>query len=198
VACYAWYYPYDAWWYLRFLLPAFPALFIFVAMVLVAIAGRVTRLGSFLVVAPVLALILWHHATFLSARGGFAFRENERKVPAIGEYIAAHLPENASLLSDNFSGSIRYYSGRLTVRFDLIPPDQLGQALSDLQRIGFHPYIVVNDWEQEAFRRRFAAYTPIGALDWPPVAWLQHSTRVFIYDPADRGKSQTPNPTIIH
>ena len=31
LACYLWYLPFDAWWFLRFLLPAFPVLFVLAA-----------------------------------------------------------------------------------------------------------------------------------------------------------------------
>src|SRR6185295_759094 len=39
-ACYAFYVPYDAWWYLRYLLPAFPPLMVLTAVAIVAIAVR--------------------------------------------------------------------------------------------------------------------------------------------------------------
>ena len=188
-AVYAWYAPTDAWWLLRYFLAAYPPLMVLTAMALVWLAARVARRGAIVAVLVLLLLVVWHHAVFLEARGGFAFRENERKVEAIGQYAARQLPADAVFVAENFSGSLRYYTGRPTVRLDVIPPDQFDRALADLRSLGLHPYIVVDESEQESVRNRFAGPSVFGALDWQPVAWLRHSTRVYIYDPAEREHS---------
>jgi HK97 gp10 family phage protein len=46
-------------------------------------------------------------------------------VVAVGNYITAKLPERAAMVSMQHSGSARYYSGRLTVRYDLVPPTHM-------------------------------------------------------------------------
>jgi hypothetical protein len=46
--------------------------------------------------------------------------------------------------------------------------------------------IVVERWEEAGFRARFAAHSPLGALDWPPR--LDVDGRVRVYDPADRAR----------
>ena len=59
---------------------------------------------------------------------------------------------------------IRYYSHRTTIRFGSIPSDHLDLALGELQRLGYRPYLVVEDWEEEAFRRQFAGRQAVDAL----------------------------------
>jgi hypothetical protein len=87
------------------------------------------------------------------------------------------------------SGSARYYSGRLTVRFDYIASDRLDLALERLRALGYHPYILIEDWEEQLFKDQFSAHTPHGRLDWLPVAQFDGISRVRIYDPADRGST---------
>jgi hypothetical protein len=98
------------------------------------------------------------------------------------------------------SGSVRYYSGRLTLRFDWIPPDKLDRVVADLVRLDYHPYVLLEQWEEPNFREQFSRSSRAGALDWPPVASLDHSTPVLIYDllEPDRQKSEDRLPTIVH
>jgi hypothetical protein len=115
-----------------------------------------------------------------------AFRaRSERKYAAVADYVSRRLPRNAALLSMQHSGSIRYYSGRATVRFDHIAPAQLESTLAALTDAGYRPYILVEPWEVPQFRRRYTGFSPLSSLDWPPVA-IMRNTDIRIYDPADR------------
>jgi hypothetical protein len=44
--CYVFYTPFDAWWYLRFVLPAFPAIFVLAADALCKALGGSDRSGD--------------------------------------------------------------------------------------------------------------------------------------------------------
>jgi hypothetical protein len=184
-ACYVFYAPFDAWWYLRFLLPAFAPLAVLTAVGIVSIATRVAGRARLLVVAALVAAAGWHGVRYAMDRATFNLREGERKYVAVGQYIATRLPERGVFLSVQHSGSVRYYSGRLTIRFDLIDPQWLDRAVDDLRRRGYRPYILLDDDEAPQFRARFAANSVLGTLDWPPIARLQRTPGVTIYDPAD-------------
>ena len=55
------------------------------------------------------------------------------------------------------SGSVHYYSGRLTLRWDAIPPDRLAPTLDGLAARGTPAYVVLDGDEESAqFERRFA------------------------------------------
>ena len=41
------------------------------------------------------------------------------------------------MLASFHSGSIRFYAGRTTVRFDAIPPTQLEPTVTALRRLGY-------------------------------------------------------------
>jgi hypothetical protein len=138
------------------------------------------------IAAVIVTLVAWHGVQFAGSRAGFKFQEGERKYVAVGEYIAARLPDRAVFLSVQYSGSIRYYSGRLTVRFDWIPEHRLDSVIEQLRGLGYHPYIVLEQGEIGSFHRRFQGRSALAALDWAPRARLRHDSAVTIYDPADQ------------
>ena len=87
------------------------------------------------------------------------------------------------LLSIQHGGSLRYYSGRPTIRYDRIPPESLDSSIDDLRRLGYRPYFVLEEDEAADFRARFARRSALGALDWMPLARLDRTPGVAIYDP---------------
>ena len=190
-ACYMLYVPFDAWWYLRYLLPAFPALTVLTAAGMFSIAKSLAGRAGGLAAGILVAAIAWHGVSYAAARDTFRLQEGERKYPAVGRYVADHLPERAVLLSIQHSGSLRYYSGRLTIRYDRIPPAALDSSLEDLRRLGYRPYIALEDDEAADFRARFGGHSAVAALDWMPLARLRRPLGVAIYDPA--AKSGQPD-----
>ena len=105
----------------------------------------------------------------------------EWRYATAGRYIAEKLPERAVFFTMLHSGSARYYSGRLTVRYDLIPPQLLERAIAHFQGQGYAPYFLLDDGERGHFVDRFSSATSLAALDWQPVATLDG---VAIYDVA--------------
>jgi 4-amino-4-deoxy-L-arabinose transferase-like glycosyltransferase len=180
---YAFYLPFDEWWYLRFLMPVYPLVFVLMASALGILSTAITRSfprSSGLVVVFVIAVLAWHSAMYAFDRGAAEIWRAEQRYRVAGEYIAANLPARAAFLSVQHSGSIRHYSGRLTIRFDLIAPRDLDLVVRELGRLGYDPYIVLDEAEEEQFRARFERFSPLGKLDPPPVAVLD-SNRVRIY-----------------
>jgi hypothetical protein len=83
------------------------------------------------------------------------------------------MPERAAFLAMLHSGSARYYSGRLTVRYDLIPRERLDDVLEYLRRVGYSPFILLDEAEAPDFVARFAGTSHLGALDRPAVATVK-------------------------
>lgn len=173
---------------LRFLLPAYPPLLVLASAGLVTVLAPLRRrswLASGVVALIVAGLVAWHGIDRASTQGVFTYWKSELRYRTLGRYVADSLPERAALLSQLHSGSIRYYSGRLTVRFDWIPPTHLDAAIDQLRGLGYHPFIALEEAEESSFRERFAGHSVLAPLDWMPVAFL-YSNRLRVYDPADR------------
>jgi hypothetical protein len=181
--------PNNSWFWLRYLLPAFPPLFVLMSAGLAVALARLTRGLRLITTSVVLGLLAWHGVSFGINDGIFRFREGERKSRAVGEYIANNLPENAVFISKLHTGSIRYYSGRLTIQYEFLPPDSLDSVVALLRAHGYQPFFALEDWERPLFHLRFGSRSALAGLDWPARALMDHSTKVWIYDPADRGLS---------
>jgi hypothetical protein len=184
-ASYIFYIPFDEWWYLRFVLPAFPPMLILTSVVLVAIVAKAGA-ARVPVTAVIVAGLAWRGFGYAADRSALAFREGERRYVAVGQHIAQRLPTNAVFVSMQHSGSVRYYSGRLTIRYDWIPPRWLDAVIAELRQRGYHPYIVLEQWEEPAFTGRFKGQSALAELDWAPAAAWQQAMHVRIYDPAQR------------
>jgi hypothetical protein len=184
LASYVFYEAFNAWWFVRFMLPAFPPLLVLTSVAIVAAASGLPFWPRVLVPVALVAVVAWHGLDY--ARDHDAFRaRSERKYAVAADYVARRLPQNAAVLAMQHSGSVRYYSGRATVRFDLIPPSQLDPTLSALTASGYRPYILLESWEVPEFQKRYAGHSPLAPLDWPPTALMRES-QIRIYDPADQ------------
>ena len=83
------------------------------------------------------------------------------------------------------SGSLRLYGGRLTVRYDFLPPQSLDAALEVLRARGYRPYFVLETWEEKVFRELFGESSAIGRLEMDPVK--RWDGKVALYDPFENG-----------
>jgi hypothetical protein len=192
-ACYLFYQSFDAWWYLRFLLPAFPALFVLTSVGLSAIAKWLGPIGP-RTAGLLIVLVAMRNIGYAADHTAFDFQEGERKYVTVADYIRKRMPQRAAFITVQYSGSIRYYSGRLTVRYDYIEPSGLDEAVEALRRLDYHPYILLEKSEEDEFERRFAGKSALAALNWSPIAEFRHTSGVKIYDTVvgDGTSSRTP------
>jgi 4-amino-4-deoxy-L-arabinose transferase-like glycosyltransferase len=186
VACYLPYSPFEEWWYLRFLLPAIPVMLVLTTAVCVRLVSAAPGAVRAPLIAAGLALLATHYVALANARSAFDLRRLESRYVAAGAFASGQLPGNAVLLSVQQSGTLRLYGGRTTVRFDRLDPNGLDAALEDLHRSGYSPYFALEAWEEAQFRERFARSSPLGLLDWPPMAEVGRPVKVRFYDPRDR------------
>lgn len=188
LALYLFYLPFDDWWYLRFMLPAFPPMLVLTSAAVFRLAAPITRvglLGGDVVATIVVSLLAWHGLALSIDRGAHKVWDAEQRYVAAGAYVRAALPERAALVAVQHSGSARFYSGRITVRYDALRETDLDLVVNELRRLGYQPYFLLDEMEEAAFRRRFAGHTALGALDWAPKAVLYRGL-VRVYDPSER------------
>ena len=184
LACYVPYVVYDAWWFVRFLLPLLPPVLVLAALVITVLSKRLAVLWRALVLAALTAALVVVQVRVAIARDVFRLQMFEQKYRDSGEYVSAKLPANAMLLAINESGSLRFHGNRPTIAVDAMDPAWLDRAIDALTRYGYHPYIVLESAEIDWFTHQFSTGSRAGALDWPPRAQIDR--QVTIYDPADR------------
>jgi hypothetical protein len=189
---YLFYSPFDDWWYLRFLLPAIPALLVLTAGGLVTVGRRLPAPWGPVVVLAIAVAVASHTVRFASDRGIFStLKGDERRYADIGSYAGQKLPPDAVILSVQQSGSLRFYAGRMTIRWDLIDRSWTSRAASELERIGLHPYMVIEDFELPQMRGWFGlpAASP---LPWPLVARMREHGGVSLLDLASNPGPRVP------
>jgi hypothetical protein len=182
---------FEEWWYLRFLLPALPALLVLMSTGMVVLARRLPRAWGLVAVTAVTFLLLAYTTRVSQAHGIFGpSKADERRYADVGAYIQQTLPRNAVIFSVQQSGSVRYYSGRMTIRWDLIDRDWTNRAAADVERLGLHPYMVIEDWEMPQMRTWFGL-APDASAPWPLVARLKEPVGVSVLDMASRSSADT-------
>jgi hypothetical protein len=187
VATYLAYTVFDDWWYTRFLLPAIPILLALSAAVVLKMTewlpplrGRSLRAPAAVILCAALGAWYLHVAR---TRHVFDLQSLESRFAIAGRYAARALPSNAVVLSVQQSGSLRFHGGRDTIAWDAIPPDALDRTIATIRSAGRRPFIVLEDAEEPAFRKRFATER-FGRLEWPPQVEIHAPVRVHFYDPA--------------
>jgi hypothetical protein len=182
LASYIAYFPFDAWWYLRFLLPGLGAVYVLMAVGLTVLARLVPRPWGHLAAAALLLLIVRYTIGFAHDKLVFGpLQKSEHRYADIAYFIGRALPENAVALTMQHSGNVRLFGGRMTLRYDFIDPPWAGRVVPELERQGLHPYLVIDNWEVSDVQKHFGlpADRP---LPWPYVARMRESGGVTIYD----------------
>jgi hypothetical protein len=148
------YLTFDDWEASRFLLPGIALGIVVGARGLDTLAralGPQARAALLLVLA--LASAVASHR-FLDRHHTFELWRGESKYPIVGGWIDDHTPGRAVILAGLHSGSIEYYAGRQTVRWDEIPPGSLVASVRSLTGAG-HPVYLALDAPSEG--QRFAS-----------------------------------------
>ena len=168
-ALYLFYLPFEVWWYLRFLIPAIPVALLFCVDAVEWAASR-----SPLVTVRAVALVMFTAAslvyvvTFSQRIPVAEVGEGEEKYTDAGVFVDRVTPPNAVIISMQHSGSIRYYSGRTTLRYDYMDPEWLDRAVEHLEARGRPVYLLLDEWEVPRLRERFPGQRTIAVLDGRP------------------------------
>ncbi len=174
IGLYAFYYHSgETWWYLRFILPAFPVL----------ILAALVALHSFLAAAPgrkiiagvlLAAALAWEVAQVdrfdltLNKSGEATYADSSK-------WAREHLPANAAIICMQVSGAVHYYTDFLVIRWEQVGGDDLRRlfrVLHDQQR---PVYAVLYDFEEADAQRRMGGH-------WTKLTKIRNAT-VWQVDP---------------
>ena len=168
-----------------FILPAFSAIFVLAADCRGRALGGSDRgaMGVALAFNPHERPVRPH--TGRTSRGS-GIADGEQEVRRRRALCVPPTPQATSVvLAELHSGSVRYYSGRTTIRYEWLDHEWLDRALAYLATSGFEPYLVLEKSEVARFRERFAGQASVTLVDRPPIAI--HSREVFIYATGNAG-----------
>ena len=160
------YRPFESWSYLRFLLPSWP--FIMIGTGAVAVSAYRTRRPAFMLASVGIVL----------AAGVFELRQSvsesafemwhERRFASVAREIADVVAPNSVVLTKVHSGSVRYYGGRMTMRYDYLDREWLDRSIRWLAERGVDAYALLEPSEADEFRNRFKGQALVAALDAAP------------------------------
>lgn len=168
------------WFYTRFLLPAIPIMIFFSTASVLAGIRALPAVWRPPVAAAVALFVGTASLHYAQRHRVFDIRDQERKYPLAGEFVRTRGPANAFVLAAQHSGSIRYYANRPILRWDLLSPTRLDQALATFRAQGYEPLLVIDTGEYDDFRERFAATGQQAIQQLTPLAVLGDA-RVFVF-----------------
>jgi hypothetical protein len=171
-----WFYiVFDDWGFLRFLLPFWPLMFIGLGAVAVVAFGDHRPLFVLVAVWLVLALGIRGRAMIVE-RGLLNLWAGDSVSVGAALGVRAVTAPNSVVLTWLHSGSLRHYSGRITMRYDILDHEWLDRAVSWFAARGIQVYALLDeasidryDSEVEYFAERFAGQATAGRLKAGPV-----------------------------
>src|SRR5258705_9803401 len=165
------YLPYGVfaeWSYLRFLLPAFPLLFVLIGALFAAALLRLPLPIRAAVFLGALAAAASVNVDRARQEQAFNMRRFESRYSLAGRYLASSLPAGPGVVPRQQSGSARYYPNLPVLRWDQLDVD-FDLALAALRAIGRHPVLLVEDSELPQLARKYPR-SANARLDWRPRA----------------------------
>jgi hypothetical protein len=155
IAAYLIYAVFESWTYLRFLLPAMAVAMIAVSALVSAALSRMP--AALRITGLALAVLALASLNVASARelGVFRMADYQIRARTVGERLVTLLPDDAVIVSGEQSGAMRYYTGQSIVRWDLMDAAAMPEALAAFRLDGREVWVVLDDWEEEPFRRKF-------------------------------------------
>jgi hypothetical protein len=166
---YVFYLPFDSWMFLRFGLAAMPIAFLFTADLIDWAARGSVQIRTVGLIA--LTLVMGGHAVrFSRSHAILSSGSGEQRYVVAGLHVLAATSPEVVILTVQHSGSVRYYSGRLTLQWNTLPPTWLDRAVETLNRRGVSVYALLEHWEEPLFREQFQGQNSLLQLDRGPSA----------------------------
>ncbi|MEM9159037.1 MAG: hypothetical protein AAGB46_08290 [Verrucomicrobiota bacterium] len=172
----------EAWWFLRFLLPALPGFVLWGLWGFERMAERIgDRIsGGFKLAAYAVALVLviGHGISLRKEKAVYLTGAYEGRYAAIGNWLSRNAEENALVMAMQCSGSVYYYTDLAVFRYDKAKEkDWLGLRKS-LEGSGVSVYAALFDFEVKSERSPLK----VMAGDWNEVKGEFGSASVFRLD----------------
>lgn len=154
---YLFYLRFDHWETLRFLLPGLVPLSILAAFGVAKTAESVRVPAAPALIVVLFALVFAVRSErFMGASSVWEIQALEARYPLAAQWMIVNTPPQSVALAMQHSGSLRWYSGRQTLRWDLMKPDELVSTIGELEAHGATVYAVLEGIEQKEFDAKFS------------------------------------------
>jgi hypothetical protein len=181
VVQYAVYVLIDTWWFRRYWLPVWPFLALGVGSL--ALAGaRHRRAGVALASVWLVVLLGVYNFRATEKLGTFQEWVGDRAVPAVAHAVRDHTDDRSMVLTLIHSGPLRYYGGRMTLRFDALDREWLDRAVAWLGERGVRVYALLEPWEVSQFEGQFAGQRAAADLSRRAVFFYRGVNAIGLYD----------------
>jgi hypothetical protein len=161
----------ETWWYLRFILPAFPALILAMLAALHAAwqAGRARpRIVAGLLAGLVASAALWQVRQFRPL-DVLHLEESERTYPEAARWAQRELPASSALFCMQVSGAFFYYTDFLLLRWDFVDQQSLPRLYATLRQEHRPVYAVLYEFERQRALERLGG-------QWREIAVIRNAT----------------------
>jgi 4-amino-4-deoxy-L-arabinose transferase-like glycosyltransferase len=154
---YACYSVYDAWWYTRFLLPAYPALILGALLTtrdLPAVfpeTHRRLRLAAGLALLAVALGFAWHYDRVFEV---FRVGKEQAIHAESSRWAGARLPAQSVVVASEMSGALKFYTDHLILRWDWVPPEAWPLLKNRVQERGYQFYALLMPHEVDKAQQR--------------------------------------------
>jgi len=173
LAMYLPYMEFDYWVFLRFLLPAFPAVLAGFGAVVANLARRTWDASTAAVVMAILTICIatveWRYVVKIGATRENALHQSFARAVE----FARTLPRDAVLVSSSFSGTLHFYTGRDVLRYDVMWAEDLDGALDYLRTQGRPIYFIGHGFEVDGFKNQFRGSRTVVQFDHARVPMLE-------------------------
>jgi hypothetical protein len=167
------------WWFLRFLLPAFPPLIVAALLVSQALAAKFSLTARSWWLAPAALAIIAYGSGWSRHLHALSAGHGEQVYPETAAWLQAHLPANAVVASMQTSGALFYYTDYPLVRWDMMPAAEFQRIAAACTAAGRPVYATllpfeIEDADWKAFQKHLTGHwTQIGAV---------HHVSIWRYD----------------
>ena len=178
---------FDTWLYTRFLLASWPVIMVGVGAVAVALARLLARGTAGAARAEGLAVALVVVLGILNIRanveyGTLNFGRGEERGVAAARFARGLIPQDSVVVTVFHSGTLRYYSGILTLNYSWLDAGSLDGAVQWLRARGVRVYALLDDAELVDFRRRFGETRTFAAMDGRPMAVMTGGSSTSLFE----------------
>ena len=160
----------EQWWFLRFVLPAAPALIVGGLAALWhwlsrGVAGRSPAWAVLLPALVLAAAVGVEVSQTRPLREAWAIGHGERKYGRVSRWLESHVPGDSVLMVSQASGALYYFTGFTLLRHDQITPPVAARIRASVQSEKLALYAVLFPFELDALKRLPCAWTKVGAID---------------------------------